>query len=125
RTQYIESVKPNDGVLLSLAGTSEFYILHIPILGSLPTASWDTLYYAAITDTTSLLGGFFVEFGSVFGVAPGGELVRIEPLSGEVLVGCTVAPGFEFADFTLMGARSPEARKLVSVDPRMSKLIGG
>ncbi|MFW5812849.1 MAG: cupin domain-containing protein [Fibrobacterota bacterium] len=57
-------------------------------------------------------------------VVPAGTWQAAEPLSGEVLVGCTVAPGFEFADFTLMGARSPEARKLVAADPQMAKLIG-
>ncbi len=31
------------------------------------------------------------------------------PISSHVLVGCTVAPGFDFADFTLIDPRSPEA----------------
>lgn len=56
-------------------------------------------------------------------VVPARTWQAAEPLSDGVLVGCTVAPGFEFADFTLMDPRSPEAGKLVAADPRMEKLI--
>ena len=38
------------------------------------------------------------------GVVPAGVWQAAEPEDGAVLVGCTVAPGFEFDDFVLGGA---------------------
>lgn len=46
-----------------------------------------------------------------------------EPISDTVLVGCSVAPGFEFTDFTLMDPSSKEAKLLISVAPEMAKFI--
>ncbi len=50
-------------------------------------------------------------------VVPAGTWQAAEPVSDAVLVGCTVAPGFEFADFTLMDPDSDDGRKLVAVAP--------
>jgi predicted cupin superfamily sugar epimerase len=50
-------------------------------------------------------------------VIPAGTWQAAEPVSDAVLVGCTVAPGFEFADFTLMDPVSADGRKLVAVAP--------
>jgi uncharacterized protein len=46
-----------------------------------------------------------------------------EPVSDTVLVGCSVAPGFEYQDFSLMGAESDEAKKLISIAPSMAKYL--
>lgn len=46
-----------------------------------------------------------------------------EPVSDTVLVGCSVAPGFEFFDFTLIDPESSNARKLISLNPDMEKFI--
>ncbi|MBN1906632.1 MAG: cupin domain-containing protein [Deltaproteobacteria bacterium] len=46
-----------------------------------------------------------------------------EPRSDAVLVGCSVAPGFEFQDFSLMGAESDEAKRLLSIAPQMAKYL--
>lgn len=45
-------------------------------------------------------------------VVPSGTWIAAEPVdaSSYVLVGCTVAPGFEFADFELAGAEALAAR---------------
>ena len=40
-------------------------------------------------------------------VIPAGIWQAAEPLDGEALVGCSVAPGFDFADFTLMDEKDP------------------
>ena len=40
-----------------------------------------------------------------------------------MLVGCSVAPGFEFSDFTLIDPNSNDAKRLVSLDPDMKKFI--
>jgi uncharacterized protein len=45
------------------------------------------------------------------------------PISEKVLVGCSVAPGFEFSDFTLMTQNSDYAKKLISVAPDMARYI--
>lgn len=46
-----------------------------------------------------------------------------EPLDGQVLVGCSVAPGFEFEDFELIDPASAESERLLSQDSRWSKFI--
>lgn len=54
-------------------------------------------------------------------VVPAGVWQAAEPLDNKVLVGCSVAPGFEFLDFRLI---EPELAKLVlSIDPGMAKFI--
>ena len=56
-------------------------------------------------------------------VIPAGIWQAAEPISDAVLVGCSVAPGFEFSDFTLMDANSAEAELLVSTAPEMARFI--
>ena len=43
---------------------------------------------------------------------PAGEWQAAEPLGAYALVACFVAPGFEFADFTLMSDDAASAAKL-------------
>lgn len=45
------------------------------------------------------------------------------PLKDRVLVGCSVAPGFEFEDFELIAPESDVAQTLLKLDPSLSKLI--
>ena len=40
-------------------------------------------------------------------VVPPGAWQAAEPVNGDALVGCTVAPGFDFADFTLIHSEHP------------------
>jgi predicted cupin superfamily sugar epimerase len=56
-------------------------------------------------------------------VIPAGIWQAAEPISDTVLMGCSVAPGFEFLDFTLIDPCSEEAKLLVSVSPEMVKYI--
>lgn len=56
-------------------------------------------------------------------VIPAGIWQAAEPLSGMVLVGCSVAPGFDYADFSLMDPESEEAKKLIVLAPEMSRFI--
>lgn len=51
-------------------------------------------------------------------VVPAGVWQAAEPVGGAVLVGCTVAPGFEFEDFELGSAET-----LVRAYPTESELI--
>jgi uncharacterized protein len=46
-----------------------------------------------------------------------------ESISDTVLMGCSVAPGFEYQDFSLMGAESDEAKRLLSIAPQMAKYL--
>lgn len=46
-----------------------------------------------------------------------------EPLDGGVLLGCSVAPGFEFSDFCLLEENSEDAQRLLSVAPDMNRFI--
>ncbi len=56
-------------------------------------------------------------------VVPAGSWQAAEPISEAVLVGCSVAPGFEFSDFSLIDPGSSEARRLVSMDPGMGRFV--
>ncbi len=56
-------------------------------------------------------------------VIPAGMWQAAESVADIVLVGCTVAPGFEFADFTLIDPDSEDASRLCSVSPDMLRFI--
>jgi len=55
-------------------------------------------------------------------VIPADTWQAAEPISDTVLVGCSVAPGFEFSDFTLIDPGSSDAKRLISVAPEMARL---
>ncbi len=56
-------------------------------------------------------------------VIPAGLWQAAEPLSDTVLVGCSVAPGFEFADFELIDPAGAEAQRLLALDQGMASLV--
>lgn len=56
-------------------------------------------------------------------VIPAGYWQAAVPIKNRVLVGCSVAPGFEFEDFELIDPASDVARALLTIDSSLSKLI--
>ncbi|MFW5859584.1 MAG: cupin domain-containing protein [Planctomycetota bacterium] len=56
-------------------------------------------------------------------VVPGGWWQAAEPLDGPVLVGCSVAPGFEFADFELLRRDQPTAQDLLARRSQLAHLL--
>ena len=56
-------------------------------------------------------------------VVPADLWQAAEPVSDSVLVGCLVAPGFEFEDFSLIDPESDDAKRLISLAPGMGKYI--
>ncbi|MEO0870034.1 MAG: cupin domain-containing protein, partial [Cyanobacteria bacterium J06642_11] len=56
-------------------------------------------------------------------VIPAGYWQAAAPMKDRVLVGCSVAPGFEFEDFELIDAASSVAKTLLKIDPGLSHLI--
>ncbi|MBT9317172.1 cupin domain-containing protein [Leptothoe spongobia] len=56
-------------------------------------------------------------------VIPAGYWQAAVPIKDRVLVGCSVAPGFEFEDFELIVPESDIAQTLLKIDPGLSKLI--
>jgi len=56
-------------------------------------------------------------------VIPAGIWQAAEPISETVLVGCTVAPGFQFEDFTLIEPDSNTGKLLTSIAPEFVKFI--
>jgi predicted cupin superfamily sugar epimerase len=56
-------------------------------------------------------------------VVPAGLWQAAESISGTVLVGCSVVPGFDFADFTLIDPGSENANLLMSLAPEMVRYI--
>lgn len=58
-------------------------------------------------------------------VVPAGAWQAAEAIGETVLVGCSVAPGFEYEDFSLMELDSEEARTLMSIAPELKRLVTG
>ncbi len=56
-------------------------------------------------------------------VIPAGAWQAAVPIDETVLVGCSVAPGFEFEDFILMDPSSDEAKDILSIDKDMNRFI--
>lgn len=56
-------------------------------------------------------------------IVPAGTWQAAAPISDAVLIGCSVAPGFEFSDFSLIDPESDEAKRLISVCPDMAGYI--
>lgn len=56
-------------------------------------------------------------------VVPAGQWQAAEPIEGTVLVGCSVGPGFDFADFELIDPASETAKLIQSIDPSLNKLV--
>lgn len=56
-------------------------------------------------------------------VIPAGAWQAAEPISGEVLVGCSVAPGFEFEDFEMIEPGSENAGMLAGISSKWEKFM--
>lgn len=54
---------------------------------------------------------------------PAGAWQAAEPLEGDVLVACFVAPGFEFADFTMMRDDDAGREWLQRAAPELQRLV--
>lgn len=61
--------------------------------------------------------------GAFCHVVPKGVWQAAVPLKDKILVGCSVAPGFEFADFEMMAPDSDEAQDLCSHNPDARRLV--
>jgi hypothetical protein len=53
-------------------------------------------------------------------VVPAGMWQAAQSNDDTVLVGCSVAPGFEFSDFQLMAADSADAKRLIAASPELA-----
>ena len=56
-------------------------------------------------------------------IVPAGYWQAAEPISDTVLVGCSVAPGFEFDDFRLIENPSEDASKILEMDKSLKKFF--
>jgi hypothetical protein len=56
-------------------------------------------------------------------VVPAGYWQAAAPMGERVLVGCSVAPGFEYDDFELIEPDSAAARELLACDPSLVRLM--
>ncbi len=56
-------------------------------------------------------------------IIPAGYWQAAVPLTDQVLVGCSVAPGFEYADFELIDPDSDAAQRILAIDSSLLKLV--
>ena len=80
--------------------------------------TWDGSHHAPLITELSLATQDFCA------VVPAGHWQAAEPIGDDLLVGCTVGPGFEFADFELMDPDSKQAGWLRSVEAGMERWTG-
>jgi len=85
--------------------------------GSLLLYLWDGTDKAPVAVELSSEAEQFCE------VVPAGMWQAAAPMTVEALVGCSVAPGFEFTDFTMLAADSAEAAVLLAIDPASSRFL--
>jgi len=75
------------------------------------------------TDTAPECVVLSAETGDFCHVVPAGVWQAAQPVAGTVLVGCSVAPGFEFSGFELLEADSDAAQRLLATDAGMAKYM--
>ena len=56
-------------------------------------------------------------------VVPQGVWQAAVPMDDDILVGCSVAPGFEFEDFEMMEPSSEDAIRLCLLNPELKQMI--
>ena len=56
-------------------------------------------------------------------IVPAGCAQAARPLGSFTLVGCTVGPGFEFADFRLLADEPEVARRIRELEPALATLL--
>ncbi len=79
---------------------------------------WDGSHQPPTSVTLSQQSGRFCH------VIPAGMWQAAEPISDTVLLGCSVAPGFEFCDFQIMDAESELAYLIHHHHPAFAKFTG-
>ena len=54
---------------------------------------------------------------------PAGHWQAARPLGDYALAGCTVGPGFDFADFTILADDNASLVRLLALDPELASLV--
>jgi predicted cupin superfamily sugar epimerase len=70
-----------------------------------------------------VLGPVDVEGARPLAVLPAGVWQAARPLGEYALVGCTVAPGFEYAGFSLLAVDAAAAARFAARHPRYAELL--
>ncbi len=65
-----------------------------------------------------------VEKNNFCHIVPANSWQAAEPVLDTVLAGCSVAPGFEFSDFSILDLKTDEGKRLISIDPGMIRFLG-
>lgn len=56
-------------------------------------------------------------------IIPAGMWQAAEPINDTILVGCSVAPGFDFEDFELINPNSLTAKKIIKSFPNLKRFV--
>ena len=56
-------------------------------------------------------------------VVRAGDWQAAEPVDGPALVGCSVAPGFDFTDFAMLKAHPEIATRFAAANPQLARLL--
>lgn len=79
---------------------------------------WEEAQPSPVVVELSAEGGEFCH------VVPAGVWQAADPLGdAEVLVGCSVGPGFDFEDFSLLDPHGEPARRLLDADPAWRRFV--
>lgn len=108
---------------LNAGEKSRFHKVASDEVWNLYTGTGLRLYVWDGTDTPPAMITLSAKENRFCHVIPAGQWQAAEPIDGVVLVGCSVAPGFEFADFTLIDPESEEGRQLIRVAAELRDFI--
>ena len=110
-THIYYNLKPDEVSRLHKVASDEIWNLYQG--AGLNLYTWDGTNSIPMCFTLSIRNNCFCH------VVPAGTWQAAAPISDTVLVGCSVAPGFEFTDFTLFDPSSADAKRLLSIAPEM------
>ena len=86
-------------------------------------AGWRVINVPATFAPQRITLGSLTEDQSPVHVVPAGQWQAARSLGEYTLVGCSVAPGFEFADFQLLRDDPEAERRLLDTSPDMAPLL--
>ena len=102
---------------------SRFHKVQSDEVWNLYQGSGIRIYTWAESDAAPICTELSAQANTFCHVVPAGTWQAAEPIGDSVLVGCTVGPGFDFADFELIDPASDQARLIQSASTNMSKFI--
>jgi len=125
-------VEPADGRGPRAALTSIYYLLTAGIVSRWHRVTSDEVWHlyeggplevVTVDPAFSAISRHKLEARAPVCTAAASHWQAARTLGDYALVGCTVAPGFDFEDFTILGSDAASTVRLLALDPEFASLI--